>query len=250
MHRLLSALLVGLCFPLLFSTAGAQTLQAPPQLQQLVVLKTEATGSVNAILQPAQRAHVELIARAAESALNRSFGDVNASDGPLLSVFSLQQLTDLAAALRDGREPNVSEDQLSTIARYMSDIVLKAGPTWQMHAAQVDALLTPQQRDRVNAVRSYTFSRLPKFSFMGFDFFSALASGFAARGGHWNSGLVRPLARAPGNSRLHGSPEASGHAKLARGSRAKKSTSCEVLFFYWSLGKCFSECTGRRRRRC
>jgi|GEM_PF-7105496 len=177
MQRLFSTLLVALFFRLLFSTASAQTLQAPPQLQQLVVLKTEATQSVNAILQPAQRAHVDLIARAAESALNRSFGDVNASDGPLLSVFSLRQLTDFASALRDGRQPNVSEEQMSTIARYMSDIVLKAGPTWQMHAAQVDALLTPQQRDHVNAVRSSTFSRLPKFSFMGFDIFSALASG-------------------------------------------------------------------------
>lgn len=177
MRKLLSALLAASFFSYSLAPARAQTLQAPPQLKQLVVLKTEATQSVNAILQPAQRARVLGIARSAESALNRSFGDVNAADGPLLSVFSLQQLTDLASALRDGRDPNVSDEQMSSVARYMSDVVLKAGPTWQAHAAQVNALLTPQQRDRVNAVRASTFSRLPKFSFMGFDLFSALASG-------------------------------------------------------------------------
>jgi len=177
MRKLLSILLAASFFSCSFAPTLAQTLQAPPQLQQLVVLKTEATQSVNAILEPAQRTRVLGIARAAQSALNRSFGDVNASDGPLLSVFSLQQLTDLAAALREGREPNVSEEQMSRVARYMSDVALKAGPTWQAHASQVDALLTPQQRDRVNAVRSSAFSRLPKFSFMGFDFLGALASG-------------------------------------------------------------------------
>ena len=177
MHKLLGVLLAASFLFCSVVPAGAQTLHAPPQLQQLLALKTQATQSVNAILEPAQRARIDEIAHAAQTALDRSFGDVNASDGPLLSVFSLQQLTDLASALHEGREPDVSETQMSALARYMSDVVLKAGPTWQAHAAQVNALLTPQQRDRVNALRDSTFSRLPKFSFMGFDFLGALASG-------------------------------------------------------------------------
>ena len=176
MHRLLSfALLASFCAASVVP-ADAQTLQAPPQLQELLTLKAQATQSVSTLLQPAQRSRIDAIARATQTDLNRSFGDVNAADGPLLSIFSVQQLTDLAAALRSGQQPNVSDAQMSKLAQYTSDIVTKAGPTWQSHASQVDALLTPAQRDRVDAVRGSTLSRLPKFSFLGFDMFGELST--------------------------------------------------------------------------
>lgn len=212
MRRLLTFALIAAFCAFSLSHAEAQTLQAPPQLQQVLVLKTQATQSVHAILQPGQRDRIDTIARLTQSDLNHSFGDVNAADGPLLSIFSVQQLTELAAALREGREPNLSDAQMSKVAQYMGDIIMKAGPTWQSHASQVDSLLTPAQRDRIGALRTSVLSRLPNFSFLGFNMFGQLST-MPLVGLMADPGSFVLLLSLPGVQEWHGLPRRQASAK-------------------------------------
>ena len=129
------------------------------------------------MLQPRQRQQIAIIGRRTERELDRSFGDVNSADGPVMKIFTGQQLLSLAEALRGGQMPALDEAQMASLTRYVGDVVMRAGPTWQRGSSQVDAVLSVQQRTAINALRTATFAKLPHISFMGFDLFGALSEG-------------------------------------------------------------------------
>lgn len=158
--------------------AGASpALPVPPQLQQVVALKAQATRSLNTVLSPEQRQQIAGIGRITEGELDRSIGDPQSPNGPLAKMFTAQQLADLAASLRSGQMPAVSQDQMAALARFMGNVVMQAAPLWQRHAAQIDSMLSPRQRAQINALRAATLLKLPHFSFMGFDVFEPLGDG-------------------------------------------------------------------------
>ena len=169
MLRTLSFLLA---FALAAAPAAAQT--APAQFDQLLTIKTQAAKSVDAVLNPAQKQSIRSIALDTERTLRASFGQPATS---VQGIFTPAQLEAIAAALRSGTMPVTNEAQMAQIAQLMSGVVLKAAPAWQSHAQQVDALLTPAQRDRIGLVRSDTLRRLPHIAFMGMDIFGGLGDG-------------------------------------------------------------------------
>lgn len=170
MVRTLASFLLAFCVAA--APAGAQT--APAQFDQLLTIKIQAAQSVDAVLNPGQRQSIRAIALDTERTLRDSFGSPAAG---VQGIFSPAQLEAIAAALRSGTMPTANEDQMAQIAQLMSGVVLKAAPAWQSHAAQVDALLSPAQRERIDALRAGTLRRLPHIAFMGMDLFGALGDG-------------------------------------------------------------------------
>ena len=152
--------------------AAAQT--APAQFDQLLTIKTQAAESVDAVLSPLQKQRIHSIALDTERTLRDSFGQPATS---VQGIFTPAQLEAIAAALRSGTMPVANENQMGQIAQLMSGVVLKAAPAWQAHAQQVDALLTPAQRDRIGLLRAGTLQRLPHIAFMGMDLFGGLGDG-------------------------------------------------------------------------
>ena len=186
--------------------ARSQTLPVPPQLAQLAGIKAQAAASLNVILAPAQHRQITAIGRHAERELNASFGQVNAVNGPIAKIFSKQDLLALAAALQSGQMPAMRPDQMSMLALFAGAIVQKAGPTWLTHSSQVNALLTPQQRDKINALRTATFAKLPHFSLMGFDVFGALSDGSSPGGFISDAGSFALLLSLPVIERFASAP--------------------------------------------
>jgi hypothetical protein len=183
MHRTLvltfSALwLVSSCLP-----AGATparrlaALPVPPPLQQIVTVKTRATQSLNAVLSEAQQRQIADIGKLTETELDRSFGNPASPDGPVARIFTARQLAGVAASLRTGQMPAVSQDQMAALAQFAGNVLMQAAPTWQRRSAQVDAILSPRQRLQIDRLRAATLLRLPRFSFLGFDVFSGLGDG-------------------------------------------------------------------------
>lgn len=202
MKRIVSILLSASFILSVSMSANAQSLPVPPQLQQLATIKTRATTSLNTILQPVQRQQIIAIGKRTEQELDRSLGTVNAANGPIAKVFTTQQLLALADALRSGQMPAVREDQMASLAYYMSDIVLKEGPTWQKGSSQVDALLTAHQRDEIGALRAATLRKLPHLSLMGFDVFGALTDGTPLGGFFSDAGSFALLLLLPNLKRV------------------------------------------------
>lgn len=198
---LATALFCALALP-----AGSQTLPVPPQLAQLAEIKMHASDSLNAILEPAQHRQITAIGQSTEHELDKSFGEVNATNGPIAKIFSKQDLLALADALRNGQAPAVREDQMTNLALFVGGIVQKAGPTWQARSSQVDALLSAHQRDQINALRSATFAKLPHFSLMGFDVFGSLSDGSSPGGFFSDAGSFALLLSLPNIERFASAP--------------------------------------------
>ncbi len=156
--------------------ARAQSIPIPPALSSIDTLQTDATRSLTMLLHPAQRERIAGIATATQTELDRSFTQANAA-GAVAKVFTPAQLTALAASLRTGQMPEISEDQMAGVAQFMSAVVMKAGPTWHRRSLQVNALLSPQQRVAIDGLRRTTLLKLPHYSFMGIDLASALGDG-------------------------------------------------------------------------
>ncbi|MDQ2663754.1 MAG: hypothetical protein M3Y18_06955 [Candidatus Eremiobacteraeota bacterium] len=180
MKRSLAFIILGQIVALSALPAAATalpTLPVPAQLQQIVTVKTQATRSLQAVLSPVQRRQIAGIGRLTETELDRAFGDPGSPNGSVAKIFSAQRLADLAASLRTGQMPAATQEQMGALAQFMGNVLLQAAPTWQRHASQVDALLSPQQRIQIDRLRAATLVNLPHFSFMGFDVFGALGDG-------------------------------------------------------------------------
>ena len=177
MNRLFACIVLSALAVFASVPALAQQVSVPAELQVLPSLKMQATRSLNEMLSGAQRTQISGIARATQSDLERSFAQVSAADGPVTKTFTPAQLLAVAAALRMGQMPNLSADQMASLSQFMSDIVMKAGPTWQSGAGQVNALLRPDQKTRINALRARTLSQLPAFAFLGMPMFAGVGDG-------------------------------------------------------------------------
>lgn len=178
----IAAVLATALFCALALPGRAQTLPVPPQLAQVGEIKAQASTSLDAILSSVQHRRIIAIGQRTERELNASFGEVSAANGPVTKIFSQQDLLALADALSNGRAPAIREEQMARLAVFAGAIVQKAGPTWLARSSQVDALLSARQRDQINALRTATFAKLPHFSLMGFDVFSALSDGSSTGG--------------------------------------------------------------------
>ncbi|GAC1503882.1 MAG: hypothetical protein NVS1B14_09530 [Vulcanimicrobiaceae bacterium] len=152
--------------------------QVPPQAQPLLTLKMQAERAVNALLEPGQRQRVAALAAETEGQLASAFGNVQSSEGPLSAIFSSAQRSQMAKAAGSHRFPvlDLSETQMARLADYMRTVVMRAAPIWQSQSAHVNALLTPDQRERVNALRRTTLSQLPQLP-MPLDVFGGLGTG-------------------------------------------------------------------------
>jgi len=152
--------------------------QVPPQAPQLLTLKAQASHAVTALLEPGQRQRVAAVAADTEGQLAAAFGDVQSADGPIGAIFTAAQRSQMSKAAGAHQFPalDLSEAQTARLADYMRAVIMRAAPIWQMQSAQVNALLTPAQRDRINALRRSTLTKLAQLP-VPLDVFGGLGSG-------------------------------------------------------------------------